>query len=190
MRGLVASTTRMPTQEEQQRLDARIPNGYAYVERGYQSLYPIFLRLVGIALVVVALGSTLRSLGGGGGSGGCLDAGGGRSLTVGTTLACGGSGGVVAVLGTALGCVSGIVSVVTLLALSRREIGQSRGRERAGRLGDRVPWDRLAVLVVGLPPLAALSAALSTRSRSPMVRRLRPVGPSSAAARLLRAGGR
>lgn len=173
--GLLATTTRTPTQEEEQRLGARLVNGFAYVERGYRSPYPIFLLVVGIASVVVALGSTLAVVG--------LAAAEGRA-DVATLAAVGAAprvrrrlaaaqAGVVAVLGTVLGCVSGIVSGITLVVLSRRDITASSGSGtlRAG-WEIVVPWERLSVLVVGLPLLAVVAAALFTRSRLPMVRRL------------------
>jgi hypothetical protein len=35
-----------------------------------------------------------------------------------------------------------------------------------------LPWDRLALLAVGLPLVAVLAAAIGTRSRLPLVRRI------------------
>ncbi len=171
---LVATTTRMPTAEEEQRLAGQLTDTQGYVERGYRSPYPIFLLVVLVASVVVALGSTLAVVG--------LAAAEGRADV--STLAAVGAAprvrrrlaaaqaGVVAVLGTTLGCVSGIVSGVTLVLLSRRELGVGGPDVPADSWEIVVPWQNLSVLVVGLPLLAVVAAALFTRSRLPMVRRL------------------
>jgi putative ABC transport system permease protein len=172
---VVASTTRTPTSAEEQRLQARTIEGDANVERGYRSPYPVFLLVIAIASIVVALGSTLAVVG--------LSAAEGRADV--STLAAVGApprvrrrlaaaqAGVVAVLGTLLGCVSGVVSGATLVLLSRRVGGYER--PDGGWVPDWqvvVPWRDLGVLGLALPLLAVLAAMALTRSRLPMVRRL------------------
>jgi putative ABC transport system permease protein len=172
---VVASTTRMPTDVEEQRLRARVSAEFARVERGYVSPYPVFLLVIGIASLVVALGSTLAVVG--------LSAAEGRADVA--TLAAVGApprvrrrlaaaqAGVVAVLGTVLGAVSGIVSGITLVLLSRDRLNGTPDGEQVRQTWQIVmPWWDLGVLAVALPLLAVLAAAAFTRSRLPMVRRL------------------
>jgi putative ABC transport system permease protein len=172
---IVASTTRTPTEAEEQRLQARVLGGGAGVERGYQSPYPLLLLVILIASVVVALGSTLAVVG--------LSAAEGRA-DVATLAAVGAAprvrrrlaaaqAGVVAVLGTALGCISGIVSGATLVLLSRdnlRDVIPGQAVPDSWQIV--LPWRDLGLLAVALPLLAVVTAALLTRSRLPMVRRL------------------
>jgi putative ABC transport system permease protein len=173
---IVASTTRTPTEAEEQRLEARVADGAVVgVERGYQSPYPLFLLVILIASVVVALGSTLAVVG--------LSAAEGRA-DVATLAAVGAAprvrrrlaaaqAGVVAVLGTVLGCISGIVSGATLVLLSRdrmREVLPDGMEVESWQVV--LPWRDLGLLAVALPVLAVVTAALLTRSRLPMVRRL------------------
>ncbi len=171
----VASTTRMPTQAEEQRLQALVTNQVVAVERGYSSPYPLLLLVIIIASVVVALGSTLAVVG--------LSAAEGRADVA--TLAAVGApprvrrrlaaaqAGVVAVLGTLLGSVSGVVSGITLVLLSRDAMVDGQfGRPVRETWEIVMPWRDLGLLAIALPLLAVLAAAALTRSRLPMVRRL------------------
>jgi putative ABC transport system permease protein len=173
---VVASTTRMPTAAQEQRLQAELGGeGYAKVERGHESSYSVFLLVIAIASVVVALGSTLAVVG--------LSAAEGRADVA--TLAAVGApprvrrrlaaaqAGVVALLGTGLGVLSGVVSGITLVLLSGG-VGEfdQFGRPLSEAWSVVVPWRELAALGVVIPLLAVVAAAAFTRSRLPLVRRL------------------
>jgi putative ABC transport system permease protein len=172
---IVASTTRTPTEADEQRLQARVNGVFAGVERGYRSPYPLLLLVILVASVVVALGSTLAVV--------ALSAAEGRA-DVATLAAVGAAprvrrrlaaaqAGVVAVLGTGLGCISGIVSGATLVLLSRDSLRDVLpGGVQAETWQIVMPWRDLGLLAVALPLLAVLAAAALTRSRLPMVRRL------------------
>nr|WP_205808869.1 FtsX-like permease family protein [Micromonospora sp. HNM0581] len=77
--------------------------------------------------------------------------------------------GVIAVLGSVLGIVAGLVSVLIVLAFTNRRYAHSWPVEPPYPLV--MPWLTLGVLVV-VPLVAMLGAALFTRSRLPVERRL------------------
>ena len=77
--------------------------------------------------------------------------------------------GVIAVLGSVLGIVAGVGSAVIILASVNRRYAESWPVQSPYPVV--VPWSTLGVLVV-VPLLAMLGAALFTRSRLPVERRL------------------
>ncbi|WP_433532006.1 FtsX-like permease family protein [Micromonospora sp. CA-263727] len=146
-------------------LAVQIENG-----RGYGNGQPILLLLAGVSAVVtvgaagIATGlaaaegradlSTLAAVGGGPGVR--------RLLSL-----C--QAGVIAVLGSALGIVAGLSSAAIVLTFTNRQYAESWPTEPPYPLV--IPWLVLGVLVA-VPLVAMLGAALFTRSRLPVERRL------------------
>jgi len=172
--GLIAASTRMPTEAEAESAMAAlaaagISNPYLYVERGYIGHGKLAVVVLAIAALVVALGATGIAVG--------LAAAESRADLA--TLAAvgaapgmrrrvaGAQGAVVAVLGTGLGLVAGsVLSVVIVLMLRHGQPVPDTSWQLA------VPWRELTGLAVGIPVLATLAGFAFTRSRLPMVRRL------------------
>jgi putative ABC transport system permease protein len=168
----VATTTRMPTVEEADRLQAALGSGYGvYVERG-QRTNPVPLMVLAIVAAVIALGAAAIATG--------LAAADGRA-DLGTLAAVGASprvrralslsqSGVIAGLGSLLGTVAGLgASVAVLVALNQQyaELWPAPAPYPV-----RVPWFNVGVALVLVPLVAMLGAGLLTRSRLPIERRL------------------
>lgn len=171
--GVLATTTRMPTDGEEDRLTAALAaadvDSAPYVERGYVSDY-------GVGLVALAAASAVLVLGASGIATGLAAADGRADLA--TLAAVGASpalrrrlaafqSAVTAVLGTALGVVAGLVPAYGLIVA----LNSSLGAEDPAGYPLVVPWALLLVTAVVVPLLAALAAGALTRSRLPMVRR-------------------
>jgi putative ABC transport system permease protein len=172
--GLIAPSTRVPTEAEEERSAAALAatglnDHWFYVERGYVSQDRIAVLVLAGAALVIALGATGIAVG--------LAAAESRADLA--TLAAvgaaprmrrrvaGGQGAVVAVLGTALGVVAGsVLGIVIVLMLRHGQPVPDMSWQLA------VPWPELAALAVGIPVLATAAGFVFTRSRLPMVRRL------------------
>lgn len=173
--GVVALGAHAPTSREEararnelQRLDG---SPYLFVERGYRSRY-------GIGLLALLLASTVIVLGASGTATGLAAADGradlatlaavGASPTTRRTLAAFQSA-VTAVLGTALGVAAGLVPGV---AVVRAVNAAARTSPLDGDSYPLVlPWGSALTTLLVVPAVAALAAALLTRSRLPVVRR-------------------
>lgn len=176
--GLVALGP-MPTPEQEDRLRAAVSDAgisaAPYVERGYTSDY-------GLGLLALVVGSAVIVLGASGIATGLAAADARADLS--TLAAVGASPGVrrrlaafqsavTAGLGTALGMAAGLVPAVGLLvAVNRPPDGAPPGFERPDPFPIVLPWENLLVTAFVVPLLAALAAAVLTRSRLPLVRRV------------------
>jgi len=174
--GVVVRTSRMPTAQQEDRLVAAVQaaaggDTSVYVERGYTSDY-------GVGLLALAVGSALLVLGASGIATGLAAADGRADLStlasVGATPGmrrrlAGAQSLVIAVLGTALGVVAGLVPAIGFI---RALNAPADGAERATPFPLVIPWELLLVTGLVVPLLAALAAVLLTRSRLPLVRRL------------------
>lgn len=176
--GLVAVLERLPTGQEQDRAQGALErlglDAPLYVERGYTSD-------AGAALLALALASAILVLGASGIATGLAAADGRADLA---TLAAVGAtpsvrralaafqSAVTAGLGTALGIVAGLVPAIGLLRALNSTAGRPDGFVQELRYPLVIPWEHLAITALAVPLLAALAAALLTRSRLPLVRRL------------------
>lgn len=170
--GLVATTTAMPTEDQQveaaEALDQDVWRSGVSVQRPLEPVSYVLWILVASAFVV-GLGATALAV--------ALSAAESRAdlATLGAVGAAprmrrriaAAQAGVLVVTGTVLGVVTGLV-------LGRVLVTQQR---MGGALVDPtwttvVPWPALAAVVVGMPLLAMGGAWLLTRSRLPMVRRV------------------
>jgi putative ABC transport system permease protein len=178
--GVVASTTRVPTGQEEERAYAAIEDiGRldVHIERGYVSRSTLTLLALVVAAVAVTLVGTLTAVG--------LAAAESRP-DLATLAAVGASPGVrrrlaawqaavIAGLGTTLGTASGVLVGWALVRLRQPATLNRAGEILAG--GDPrwqvvIPWPTLAVVAIGVPLLVAVVGFLATRSRLPMIRRL------------------
>jgi putative ABC transport system permease protein len=172
---IVAATSRLPTQAEEDRLNAALdavnPELYLYVERG-----PNLER--DPALIVLAVAAGLITLGAAGIATGLAAADGRADLS--TLAAVGASprlrrllslsqSGVISGLGSLLGVAAGLGASFAVLAALNRAPVESWPRPEPYPLA--VPWDTLAVVLI-VPLVAVLGAGLLTRSRLPIERRL------------------
>ncbi len=168
----VASTTRMPTVAEEDRLRAALGDGYfAYVEHGGPSGNPDLLILAIVAGVITLAAAAIAT--------GLAAADGRADLA--TLAAVGASprvrrllslsqSGVIAGLGSLLGAAAGLgASMAVLAALNR---GYADIWPAPTPYPIAVPWLNLAVAVLVVPAVAMLGAGLLTRSGLPIERRL------------------
>lgn len=167
-----ATTTRMPTTAEEDRLRAALGNDYAVqVARGLEATDQQ-LMILAIVAGIIALGAAAMATG--------LAAAEGRA-DLGTLAAVGASprlrraltlsqSGVIAGLGSILGCVAGLgASTAVLFALNRQYVDVWPERVL---YPITVPWLNLLVALLVVPGIAMLGAGLLTRSRLPIERRL------------------
>ena len=175
--GLLAGTTRMPTQAEEDAAAGAVrDSGAAYlsIERGYHNSYALGLLALVVAAAVVTLGGTFTAVG--------LAAAESRADIA--TLAAVGAGpavrrrlaasqaGVIAGLGAVLGVASGVLAGWILVRLQQDWIGSVYTVPSPERWSLALPWGHLLLIGFGVPVLAVLVGFVSTRSRLPMVRRL------------------
>jgi putative ABC transport system permease protein len=169
----LASTSRMPTVAEQDRLQAAVGDGLTVeVARGAQAQDQTLL-ILAIVAGVIALGAAALATG--------LAAADGRA-DLATLAAVGASprlrrmlslsqSGVIAGLGSLLGVIAGLgAASVVLFALNQR-FADTWPAEAAYPIA--VPWLNLGVALVVVPAAAMLGAGLLTRSRLPVERRQR-----------------
>jgi putative ABC transport system permease protein len=169
---VVATTTRMPTVEEEDRLRAALgTSAFGTVERGPYSEQLVLVVLAIVAAVITFAASAVAT---------GLAAADGRS-DLGTLAAVGASPGVrralslsqsavIAGLGSVLGAATGLgASIAVLSALNR---GYAQVWPAPAPYPIEVPWFNVAIAVVVVPLIATLGAGLLTRSRLPIERRL------------------
>jgi putative ABC transport system permease protein len=168
----VATTSRMPTVAEQDRLQAALGNGFSlYVERGPASSTGGLLVLAVVAGVIALAAAAIAT--------GLAAADGRADLT--TLAAVGASprlrralslsqSGVIAGLGSLIGAVAGLgASTAVLAALNR---GYADVWPAPTPYPIAVPWLNVAIALLVVPAVAMLGAGLLTRSRLPIERRL------------------
>ena len=174
--GVVAVSPRTITARQEDRvrsaLGGVLPSPQVYVERGPS-------RQSSSALLALVLGSGVIVLGASGTATGLAAAEGRADLS---TLAAVGAtprmrrslaafqSAVTAGLGTALGVVAGLVPAIGLLQALNANSGLPPGTPRPQH-PIVVPWPALGLTGLVIPAVAALAAALLTRSRLPLVRR-------------------
>lgn len=177
--GVLATAAAPPTGEQEDRLRGALRpvelDQALVVERGYQSEY-------GMGLLALALGSALIVLGASGIATGLAAADGRADLA--TLAAVGASprtrrvlaafqSAATAGLGTVLGTVAGLVPAIAILRAMTNTVAVVDGHPvKQTVLPLVLPWANIAVTLLVVPLLAAVAAALLTRSRLPMVRRL------------------
>jgi putative ABC transport system permease protein len=171
---VLATTGRMPTVAEQDRLQAALGNtAGVYVERGpRQRSDTRTLLMLAVVAGVIALGAAAIATG--------LAAADGRA-DLGTLAAVGASprvrrglslsqSGVIAGLGSLLGAAAGLGgAVAVLLAVNR---GYADVWPAPTPYPIALPWFNVAVALLVVPAVAMLGAGLLTRSRLPIERRL------------------
>jgi putative ABC transport system permease protein len=171
---VLATTSRMPTVAEEDRLQAAVRNGVGvYVERGPRARSDTrSLLLLAIVAGVVALGAAAIATG--------LAAADGRA-ELGTLAAVGASprvrralslsqSGVIAGLGSLLGAVAGLGGSVAVLVAFNRGLADVWPAPAPYPIA--VPWRNVGIAVLVVPMIAMLGAGLLTRSRLPIERRL------------------
>ena len=173
--GVFAALTDPPSGRQEDRLRSALDRSdaagsYLQVERGYTSRYGagLLALLVGSAVIVLGASSIATGLAAADGRADLATlAAVGASPRTRRTLA-GFQSATIAVLGTLLGAVSGLVpSIGMVLALNAA--ARQVGRDAYPLV---LPWTNVLVTLLVVPALAALAAALLSRSRLPMVRRL------------------
>jgi putative ABC transport system permease protein len=171
---LLASTSRMPTVAEQDRLQAALGNtAGVYVERGPRPRSETrTLLLLAVVAGVITLGAAALATG--------LAAADGRA-DLATLAAVGASprvrrglslsqSGVIAGLGSLLGAAAGLGGAVAVLLALNRGLGDLWPAPTPYPIA--LPWLNLAVALLVVPAVAMLGAGLLTRSRLPIERRL------------------
>lgn len=181
VRGLVATTTRMPSEAEERRAQSGVldlNDGGISVAREYDGNFGIGLLALVIAAAVVALVGTFTAVG--------LAAAESRA-DIATLAAVGaspgirrrlaaGQAGVIAGFGSVLGLFSGLLAGWVLIRM-KQPMGGSYESKWLDQTGARqwllvLPWAHLLAIGIGIPLLAAGVGFLTTRSRLPLVRRL------------------
>jgi putative ABC transport system permease protein len=170
---LLATTSRLPTLDEQDRLQAALGDDVTvYVERGAPKPNTTALVVLAIVAGVIALGAAAIATG--------LAAADGRA-DLSTLAAVGASprlrrglslsqSGVIAGLGSLLGAAAGLgASTAVLFALNQR---YADVWPAPTPYPITVPWLNLGAALVVVPLVAMLGAGLLTRSRLPIERRL------------------
>ncbi|MFE3201292.1 FtsX-like permease family protein [Embleya sp. NPDC059237] len=173
--GVVYDAGRSPSDAQKQRLEedlARISDRtFLFIERGFQGKDDVRLLLLAVFALVITIGAS-------GVATGLALADGRQDLaTLGAVGAPPGvrrrlsafQSGVIAFLGTALGVVVGVLAGVVVRRGQRAAVWEKLPPAIQDRLHAptvAVPWARLALVLVVLPLLAGLLAALVTRSRA------------------------
>jgi putative ABC transport system permease protein len=169
---VMATTTRLPTVDEEDRLQAAIGTRTgARVERPYRPDNPALVVLA-IVAGVIALGAAAIATG--------LAAADGRAA-LGTLAAVGASprirralslsqAGVIAGLGSLLGVAAGLGAATAVLGALNQRIADAWPAPTPYPI--TVPWLNVGIALVVVPLVAMLGAGLLTRSRLPIERRL------------------
>ncbi len=170
--GALATTTRIPTVNESDRLQSILGNDYgAYVERGSESQNSTLTVLV-IVAAIITLGAAALATG--------LAAADGKA-DLSTLAAIGASprvrrllslsqSGVIAGLGSTLGAVTGMGAAVAVLTAFNQ--GLAGVWPAPPSFPIVIPWISVLVTVIVVPVVAMLGAGLLTRSRLPIEDRL------------------
>jgi len=169
---MYATTTRMPTEAEQDALTAALGGEYeVHVDRPTDSDIQQVLGLLGLVAGIITLAAAALATG-------LAAADGRRDLT---TLAAVGAApglrkllslsqaGVIAGIGGLLGTAAGVGSALALLAALN--VGYQNVWPHPELNPLTVPWPNVAVSLLVVPGVAMLGAALFTRSRLPIERR-------------------
>ncbi len=183
---VVASTTRMPTDAEQQRAEAALDalplswTPWLEVERGYVSHFGLGLLALVVAALVVALAGSLTAVG--------LAAAEGRADAA-TLLAVGappamrrrvaaGQAAVVVGLGAALAVLSGLLIGCAMIRLQMGaplegvDLRTALWPPSEDAWALVLPWPYLGAIVIGIPVVTVLIAYLTARTRLQLARRL------------------
>jgi putative ABC transport system permease protein len=169
---MYATTTRMPTEAEQDALTAALGGEYeVHVDRPTESDVQQALSLLGLVAGIITLAAAALATG-------LAAADGRRDLT---TLAAVGAtpslrkllslsqAGVIAGIGGFLGTAAGVGSALALL--SALNVGYANIWPRPELNPLTIPWPNIAISLLVVPATAMLGAALFTRSRLPIERR-------------------
>ncbi|WP_086667000.1 ABC transporter permease [Lentzea kentuckyensis] len=169
---MYATTTRMPTETEQEALTAALGGEYeVHVDRPTDSDVQRALSLLGLVAGIITLAAAALATG-------LAAADGRRDLT---TLAAVGAtptlrkllslsqAGVIAGIGGLLGTAAGVGSALALL--SALNVGYADLWPRPELNPLTIPWPNIAISLLVVPAVAMLGAALFTRSRLPIERR-------------------
>lgn len=169
---VVATTTRMPTVQEEDQLRATLGDGvYASVERGPRSDSATLIVLAIVAGVITLSASAIATgLAAADGHADLATLGAvGASPRVRRALSLSQSG-VIAGLGSLLGAAAGLsASIAVLVALNQ---GYAEVWPAPTPYPITVPWLNVAIAVLLVPLIAMLGAGMLTRSRLPIERRL------------------
>jgi putative ABC transport system permease protein len=169
---MYATTTRMPTEAEQEELTAALGGEYeVHVDRPTESDVQQALTILGLVAAIITLAAAALATG-------LAAADGRRDLT---TLAAVGAtptlrkllslsqAGVIAGIGGLLGTTAGVGSALALLAALN--VGYSNFWPHPELNPLTIPWPNIAISLLVVPAVAMLGAALFTRSRLPIERR-------------------
>ena len=169
---MYATTTRMPTEAEQDALTAALGGEYeVHVDRPTESDVQQALSLLGLVAGIITLAAAALATG-------LAAADGRRDLT---TLAAVGAtptlrkllslsqAGVIAGTGGLLGTAAGVGSALALLAALNVGYANTWPQPELNPL--TIPWPNIAISLLVVPATAMLGAALFTRSRLPIERR-------------------
>lgn len=175
---VVATASKPPTSAQEDRIrsglaTANLDSGLQ-IERGYVGRYAAGLLALLIGSAVIVLGASAIATG--------LAAADGRA-DLSTLAAVGASpntrrtlaafqSAVTAGLGTLLGTIAGVVPAVGMVRALNATARTAGYQGRTSHYPLVLPWHNLLVTVLVVPLVAALAAALLTRSRLPMVRRI------------------
>lgn len=167
-----ATTTRMPTEAEQDALTATLGGDYQVtVDRPTESDVEQALSILGLVAGIITLAAAALATG-------LAAADGRRDLT---TLAAVGAtptlrkllslsqAGVIAGIGGFLGTAAGVASALALLAALN--VGYANTWPQPALNPLTIPWPNIAISLLLIPAVAMLGAALFTRSRLPVERR-------------------
>lgn len=169
---MYATTTRMPTEDEQEALTAALGGEYeVHVDRPTESDVQQALTILGLVAGMITLAAAALATG-------LAAADGRRDLT---TLAAVGAtptlrkllslsqAGVIAGIGGLLGTAAGVGSALALLAALN--VGYASFWPQPAPNPLTIPWPNIAISLLVVPAVAMLGAALFTRSRLPIERR-------------------
>lgn len=169
---MYATTTRMPTEDEQDALTAALGGEYeVHVDRPTESDVQQALSILGLVAGMITLAAAALATG-------LAAADGRRDLT---TLAAVGAtpalrkllslsqAGVIAGIGGLLGTAAGVGSALALL--SALNVGYTSFWPQPELNPLTIPWPNIAISLLVVPGTAMLGAALFTRSRLPIERR-------------------
>jgi putative ABC transport system permease protein len=166
--GVVYAPDKAPSPAVVQKIAAQLPNLSVYVERGFQGDPDLLLLLLAVFAALIALGASGVATGLAlADSQRDLDTLGavGAPPTVRRTFSAFQSA-VVALLGTALGVVAGVVTSVVIRWGQRETMAEDFGMVVDKMVPVVIPWGTLGLALVGLPLLAALLAGALTRSKT------------------------
>ncbi len=171
---ITASTTRMPTDAEQERLyaAANALEAYGWVQGPYSSEWdPILLLLTGAAVLITigaaAVGTGLAAADGRADLSTLAAVGASPTVRRGLSIS---QSGVIAGLGSLLGALAGIGAAIAVIQASNN--AYPRLWPEPGPTEPVLPWFTLLVVLVATPLIAIGGAGLFTRSRLPIERRL------------------